>query len=434
MCSSDLLLLVATFAAQSLLGGLLLVLPAATTAPLSLIDALFTSVSATCVTGLTVVDTGTAFTFVGQLTLLALIQVGGLGIMTFSAATVLFLARRVSLRTEATTANLVGAESVGELQRVLVRVLAVTFATELAGGLLLAWRFHAQGDAPATALWRGLFTAVSAFCNAGFALQPDSLIPYQRDLLTLDIIALLIIVGGLGPAVVTALPAIWRNQRAPLGARIALATSALLLFLPIPALAALEWTASLKGLPPLHKLHNAWFFSVTLRTAGFNTVPMELISPPTLLLCLLWMIIGGSPGSTAGGMKTTTFAILLLAVRAAVVGRGEIELFGRTVPHAIVYRAGAVATLCAFLVVTSTVALLVTQPLDLPTALFEAASATGTVGLSVGGTSRLDDIGKVIIMACMFLGRVGPLTLFLLFEDTHHRHHATLPTEPVPVG
>lgn len=429
-------LLVATFAVQCALGGFLLVLPAASgrSDGVSLIDALFTSVSATCVTGLTVLDTAKDFTWVGQLTILGLIQVGGLGIMTFSAAAVLALARRMSVRTEATAADLIGANSVGELQQALVRVLTLTFSIEAAGALALATCFWLTGDAPGYALWRGVFTSISAFCNAGFALQTDSLIPYADHPAVLHIVAALIILGGLGPAVIVAAPGLARGSLTTLHARLAAAVTAALLFAPVPLFAALEWGRSFSHLSPLDRLHNAWFLSVTLRTAGFNTTDLTAVSPATALVMMVLMIIGGSPGSTAGGMKTTTVGVLVLAVRAAVAGKADLEVFGRTVAHTVVYRAGAIATMCAGIVGVATLLLLVTQPLDLQQALFEATSATGTVGLTIGATARLDDIGKLVIMACMFAGRVGPLTLFLLFEGSARKSRASLPVESVPVG
>jgi trk system potassium uptake protein TrkH len=429
-------LLVATFAAQCALGGFLLVLPAASDRPdgVSLIDALFTSVSATCVTGLTVLDTARDFTWVGQLTILGLIQVGGLGIMTFSAAAVLALARRMSVRHEATAADLIGANSVGELQQALVRVLALTFSIEAAGALGLATCFWLAGDAPGYALWRGVFTSISAFCNAGFGLQTDNLVPYAAHPAVLHIVAALIILGGLGPAVIVAAPGLLRGSLTSLHARLAAAVTAALLFAPVPLFAALEWSRSFSHLSPLDRLHNAWFLSVTLRTAGFNATDLTAVSPATALVMMVLMIIGGSPGSTAGGMKTTTVGVLVLAVRAAVAGKADLEVFGRTVAYTVVYRAGAIATMCAGIVGVATLLLLVTQPLDLQQALFEATSATGTVGLTIGATARLDDIGKLVIMACMFAGRVGPLTLLLLFEGSARKSRASLPFESVPVG
>jgi trk system potassium uptake protein TrkH len=430
-------LLVATFAVQCALGGFLLVLPAASgrSDGVSLIDALFTSVSATCVTGLTVLDTAKDFTWVGQLTILGLIQVGGLGIMTFSAAAVLALARRMSVRTEATAADLIGANSVGELQQALVRVLTLTFSIEAAGALALATCFWLTGD-------RARLRRSGAACSRrsqpsatpASPCRPTASSPTPTTPPSLHIVAALIILGGLGPAVIVAAPGLARGSLTTLHARLAAAVTAALLFAPVPLFAALEWGRSFSHLSPLDRLHNAWFLSVTLRTAGFNTTDLTAVSPATALVMMVLMIIGGSPGSTAGGMKTTTVGVLVLAVRAAVAGKADLEVFGRTVAHTVVYRAGAIATMCAGIVGVATLLLLVTQPLDLQQALFEATSATGTVGLTIGATARLDDIGKLVIMACMFAGRVGPLTLFLLFEGSARKSRASLPVESVPVG
>jgi trk system potassium uptake protein TrkH len=234
--------------------------------------------------------------------------------------------------------------------------------------------------------------------------------------------------------VIVAAPGLLRGSLTSLHARLAAAVTAALLFAPVPLFAALEWSRSFSHLSPLDRLHNAWFLSVTLRTAGFNATDLTAVSPATALVMMVLMIIGGSPGSTAGGMKTTTVGVLVLAVRAAVAGKADLEVFGRTVAYTVVYRAGAIATMCAGIVGVATLLLLVTQPLDLQQALFEATSATGTVGLTIGATARLDDIGKLVIMACMFAGRVGPLTLLLLFEGSARKSRASLPFESVPVG
>ncbi len=432
-------ILVSVFAALSLGGTLLLSLPAAARAPggIAVVDALFTAVSAVCVTGLIVLDTPVDLTVFGQAVVLVLIQLGGLGMMAFAALALLTLGRRLGLRHERLTAELLGGGDVRRnLESALAQVLGVTFAAELAGALGLAAAFVSLGDAPATALWRGLFTAVSAFCNAGFALQSDSLVPYQQRPDVLGIVGLLIVLGGTGPLVVTALlRRLRRGRRARLGlhARLVLSTTALLVFVPALLFVVVEWHGVLRGLSPVHKLSNALFQSVTLRTAGFNSVDFGTIAPATWTLSLVCMFIGASPGSTGGGAKTTTVAVALLSVLATVRGRDGVAVFGRRVGPERVREAVAIVAVGACAVLGATLVLQLTQDIPLDRVIFEVVSALATAGLSMGATAQLDLVGKLAVAALMFAGRIGPLTLFifLLGQDRTPERH---PTEPVQVG
>ena len=416
-------------------GTLLLELPAATVAntALSWLDAAFTAVSATCVTGLIVLDTPVDFSFLGQAIILGLIQVGGLGIMVFSAAAFVLLGRRLSLTHERAVADVVGVEGRAGVRRAVREILVVTAVTEVTATLVLFGAFLAEGDSVAMAAWRGLFTAISAFCNAGFALQSDSLIPYQDNPLILLVVAITIVVGGLGPSVVAALVAI--RSRWNLHVRLVLVSTVLLIVGPTLAIASFEWNESLGGLSFGDRIVNAFFQAVTLRTAGFNSVDFAALTPPTTTLMILMMFVGGSPASTAGGVKTTTIAIVVLAVLAVIQGRDEVDLFGRRLPRQAVMRAVAVTTLGVLGAALGLLALQITQTMPLETLLFEVVSALGTVGLSLGATSGLDEIGKVIVIACMFVGRVGPLSLFV-FLSSPKPHAAALehPTETVLVG
>lgn len=432
-------MLFVSFALQCLLGGLLLTVPASTARGqgVTFIDALFTAVSATCVTGLTVLDTSADWTTFGQVIILLLIQIGGLGIMTFSAAALLALSRRVSFRTEAAAADLVGAESVGELSRALGRVLLLTFGVEAIGAGVLTAAFWRDGDPLPVAAWRGLFTAVSAFCNAGFTLQSNSFAHYASQPLVLHTVAVLVVLGGLGPGVVLALPRFFRARtRRALSVHqlLVVEMTAAMVLLPAVFIALFEWEHALSGMSILDRLNNAWFQATALRTGGFHVVDLKTLQPATITVMLATMFVGGSPGSAAGGAKTTTIAVLLLAVQAAINGRHEVEVHRRHIPHDVIYRAGAIATLCFGTVGVAMLALQTTQAMDLQTALFECVSAMGTVGLTLGGTAHLDDFGKIIIMGCMFAGRVGPLTLFLLLSDSRRTGRAHLPQEAVPVG
>ena len=429
-------LLVTTFLLTGLVGGVLLALPAASAdgqgAPL--LDAMFTGFSACCVTGLATLDTATAWSGLGQALILLLIQVGGLGIITFSSAGLVILGRRLSLRHEGAVLATLDQEDRRHLREALLRAVGLTLAIELAGAVALTLLFWGGGEPLAGAAWRGLFHAVSAYCNAGFALQTESLIPYQGQALVLHVLCLLVIAGGLGPAIVADLPRLLRGQRTPVQTRLAVWVSAVLLCGPAVVFLLVEPGASMSHLSPAERVHNAWFLSVTARTAGFNATDMTALAPPSLALLLLLMFVGGSPGSTAGGIKTTTIGLLVLAVLGALRGRAETEAFGFRVAQASVYKAVATTALGMASVVAATLALLLTQSLDFQTALFEAVSALATVGLSIGGTAQLDAVGKVIVIACMFAGRVGPLSLLLLLASREAESAWQRPEQAVAAG
>lgn len=427
--------LVVSFLALCLLGTFVLRLPVSTTSAVSWLDAAFTATSAVCVTGLIVLDTPSAFTGFGQLTLLLLIQLGGLGIMAVSAAAVALLGRRLPVSYERTTAQLIGVEGRSSIQPTIRLILLTTFVTEGVCAALLFVGFVARGESAGPALWRAVFTAISAFCNAGFALQTDSLVPYADSPYILTVVGLTIVIGGLGPVVVAALTP-WRpDARRTVQVRLIVWTSVLLLIVPAILIAIVEWNTSLAGLRPSDRVVNAAFQSVTLRTAGFNSIDLTQIRPTTWTLMVMTMFIGGSPGSTAGGIKTTTFAMVVLLVF-AVVGRSErVTAFGRQISLSSVRRATATTAVAAFGVVATTLALLLTQDIRFDVVVFEAVSALATVGLSTGGTGGLDQVGKVLVIACMFSGRIGSLTLFLfLSRSVGARYETLLPEEAVATG
>jgi trk system potassium uptake protein TrkH len=431
-------LLVATFLTLCIVGSILLLLPVTTTSEgsIPLLDASFTAVSAVCVTGLIVLDTPVDFTPLGQAVILLLIQLGGIGIMTFSAAAFQLLGRRMSLRHEGVIAKLINAQDRSQLSRTTYRVIRFTFAAEAVGVALLIPPFIAHGDSFGQAAWRAVFTAVSAFCNAGFALQSDSLIGYAGSAWILHVVGALIVIGGLSPAVAVAVPHIVRRTKARISveARIALCATLVLLVAGFVYVLATEWTNTLAGLSVWDRINNGWFQSVTLRTAGFNSVDIGALQPATITIMIIWMFIGGSPGGTAGGIKTTTAVVLVLALVSAIRGRWIVTFLGRRMSHETVYKAGAVATLGLASVVAGFLALQLTQSMPTGTALFEIVSALGTVGLSTGGTPLLDGVGKVIIIGAMFIGRVGPLTLFLFLTERQSRSEWQRPEEEIEVG
>ncbi len=417
------------------LGTVLLFIPAssATGQSLTLVNAAFTAVSAVCVTGLTVLDTALDFTFTGQFFILLLIQLGGLGIMTLSSLAIFLMGQRLSVQQEATLAKVVGHKLKDKIQNTLRRILVFTFVTEFLGALLLTSSFLRQGLDFGDALWKGIFTAISAFCNAGFALDSSSLIGMQNQPFVLHTLALLIILGGLSPAFVLGIPTMLRGSQIPIQNRLIILSSIVLLLGGTILIGIFEWNHSMAHLDFIDRLHNAWFQSVTTRTAGFNSVDMALMSQPTAFLMIVLMFIGGSPGGTAGGIKTTTFGVAVALILSTMRGKSEVILFNRRLLHDTVFRALAVLLLSLTIGVVGSISLLLSQDLNGMQAVFEVFSALGTVGLSLGITAQLDSIGKCILMICMFMGRVGPITIFLFALEQSSRSRWDYPTEDVVV-
>ena len=409
-------LLLSTFFLLCFLGTLLLIIPEATRqGEIALVDAAFTAVSAVCVTGLIVLDTPAEFTYLGQALILLLIQLGGLGIMSIASVALHAMGRRWSLRQERLLSTMTDTDH-KDMLNALIMILKFTFLAEGAGALILAGLFLYSGDTFWQAAWRGLFTAVSAFCNAGFALQSNSLIPYRNSPLILHTVAALIIFGGMAPATSLIFPQWLMARRIPIAARIALITTAVMLFSGMFFMLAFEWNGVLADLSIADKFHNAWFQSATLRTAGFNTVNMAEVISPTFLMMILFMFIGGSPGGTAGGVKTTTIGILAMTFWANITNHNSVIYQNRRIPSATIYRAITIVASVAVVWFAAVLMLEVTQQIPGRDLIFEVTSAIGTVGLSTGATARLDEIGKVIIMLTMFIGRIGPMTLFMILS------------------
>ena len=408
--------LISTFLALCVFGTVLLHLPwASASGEISLVDAVFTSVSAVCVTGLTVLDTPNDFTMLGQWFILVLIQLGGFGIMTISTVALHVIGKRMSLSQERLLTTLTET-SHSDLIGSLMLIVRFTLLTEFVGTILLTLCFLAAGDPLKPALWRGVFTAISAFCNAGFALQSTNLVPYQNNPALLHTVAALIILGGLAPATCMILPDWIRGRAIALAPRIALVTSAALLLTGTIFFLVFEWSGALAPLSLADKLHNAWFQSATLRTAGFNSVDISGVLGPTLLIMLAFMFLGGRPGGIAGGAKTTTIGVLAMTFWARITGRNEVIVGNRRIPHGTINRAITVVGSGMLVWVSALLALQITQQLPARELAFEVTSALGTVGLSLGATPRLDGIGKIIIILTMFIGRVGPMTLFTLLS------------------
>ena len=413
------LLVLVSFLVLIAVGTMLLSFPAASATGhgIHAVDALFTATSATCVTGLIVLDTPHDLSLFGQLVVLVLIQVGGLNIMVLSTFAAILMGRGLGLRGERAIGELLDLQEVRSAYRLIVLIVVTTIAVEAVGAVVLTAAFETRGASWLEAAWKGVFHAVSAFCNAGFALQSDSLIGFQSDPLVLLTIATLITLGGLGFAVLAfAWLRVAGTRRIGLAVqvRVVLVASAVLVAVGWAGIAGLEWGRSLAGMAAGDRALNALFQSVTCRTAGFNSIDLGALHPATVLLMMLLMFVGASPGGTGGGIKTTTLVVLLSAIPAAARGRPEVVLFRRRIAVATVYRSAVIAVVAASVVSVAAMMLLASQSGSLATILFEAVSAFGTVGLSLGATALLDGFGKVVVIVTMLAGRVGPLALALL--------------------
>jgi trk system potassium uptake protein TrkH len=400
-------------------GAALLRLPAAAAGPpLSAIDALFTATSAVCVTGLVVVDTPSDLTLFGQFVVLLLVQAGGLGYMAITTVVAQALGRQLSLHDRLTLQEAMNVETREGLIPFVLTVFKLTLAFELAGAAVLAvWWLGEMG--PARALYYGLFHAVSAFNNAGFALFSDSLIRYRADGVVNFVVGALVVCGGLGFVVLDELRHLRRGRRLSVHARLVLSLTAALIALATVVILALEWRnpRTLGVLSPAESVLAAVFQAVTPRTAGFNTIEIGAMMPASLFVLIILMFVGAAPGGTAGGVKITTFGITVAALWATVRGMEEPVVFRRRLPPALVARAFFIS-LIAFLAVNAVAGLLLMiEGRGLLPTLFETMSAFGTVGLSMGETGPLSLAahfsagGKLLMIVMMFVGRVGPLTL-----------------------
>jgi len=418
-------ILIATFLALITVGTLLLMLPLASLQEnLGFIDALFTATSAVCVTGLTVVDTGTQFSSVGLIIILILIQLGGLGLMTFSTIFLLMVGKSPSVRTRLVLQDTLTHLPYKDLFSLVKSVLLFTFLIEGIGAFTLFLRWIREYTA-SQAMFMAVFHAISAFCNAGFSLFKDSFIRYQGDTFINLTIIFLISLGGIGFLVLNELYSKikgYRRKALSLHTKLTLFTSLLLLVSGSLSFLFLEYYNALKGFPLGQKILTSLFQSVTARTAGFNTIDFGTLTNSTLLIWMLLMFVGASPGSCGGGVKTTTIAVFFASLRSRIKGREAVSCMHRTIPVFTVHRAVTIVTVGLLTLIFFIFLLLVSQPLGgVPVEsrglflgyMFEAASAFGTVGLSLGATSHLTQWGKILIILLMFTGRLGPLTLVL---------------------
>ncbi len=428
------------FAAAILVGTLLLALPLARAGPGSAptLTALFTATSAVCVTGLIVVDTPTYWSHTGQAIILALIQAGGLGIMTLASLLALLLARRLGLRGRLVAQAERGVTDVGDVRRVIIGVVLLSASFEALAAIVLTARLWLSYDLGfRSALWRGVFHAVSAFNNAGFALWSDSLVRFVGDSWIILTIGLAVIAGGLGfPVWFELTRRVLSPTRWTLHTKLTLATVAFLLCFGIAAVMLFEWDnpRTMGNLDTHAKLLAAFFQGLTPRTAGFNSVDYGHVEPETLLVTDMLMFVGAGSASTGGGIKVTTLALIFLMVWAEVRGEPQVNAFGRRVPPFAQRQALAVAVIAINAVVLATLALMATTRFSLQQTLFEALSAFGTVGLSTGITPDLDGIDQAIVIALMFLGRTGPYTLFVALALRERERLYRYPEERPLIG
>jgi trk system potassium uptake protein TrkH len=409
-------------------------------------DALFMATSATCVTGLSVLESGTHFSPFGQAVLVVLMQVGGIGFMAGATLLLLAFGRSVNLREKLVVAESMGVERLGGLVSLLLGIAFFTIICEGFGAVMLYIRFSQIYSSPGTALWQSIFHAVSAFNNCGLDIvgHGNNIMDYQKDPLVVLTIAALIILGGLSFLVVWDVFKKRSFRKLSLDSKMVVAVTVALLILGTAVLLAMEYNNP-DTLGPMsfpQKLLNAFFHSVTPRTAGFNVIWVGRMTAYSLFFTIMLMFVGGASGSTAGGVKVNTFGVLLATVWSSLRGREHAEAFGREMRPQLVYRALAVAVLALGLLGIVTLLLTITEahstvdgePFQFIQVLFETTSAFGTVGLSTGITPFLTLAGKFIIIATMFAGRLGPLTLALSLVRGQRTTQYRYPQDQVRIG
>lgn len=425
------------FAGVILAGALLLMLPVASregnVTPFT--ETLFTATSAACVTGLAVRDTGSYWSVFGQSVILLLIQIGGLGVVTIAVSIAMLSGRKISLMQRSTMQDAISAPKVGGIVRLTRFILKGTFGIELLGALFLLPVF--LRDYGGKGIWMALFHSVSAFCNAGFDLlgKTDHLYPsltsyVGNPLVNLTIMGL-IVIGGIGFLT-------WDDiytkkyhfRQYCMQSKVILLTSLFLIFVP----AAFFFFRDFAGMPVKERTLCALFQSVTTRTAGFNTADLSGMTGASQAIMIVLMMIGGAPGSTAGGMKITTFAVLTANASATFRQREDTQMFGRSVGQEVLKNASTILMMYLFLVLMGGMVISVAENLPISECLFETASAVGTVGLTLGITPQLGVLSKGILIALMFLGRVGGLTLVYAAMPGRKSAHAKMPLEKINVG
>lgn len=405
--------LMTLYAAMAILGGATLTLSVATTEPITWSDALFTAVSAITVTGLVVVDTGSVFTPFGQGVIAALIQLGGLGLMTFAVLILSALGQTVGMTQRMVLRDDLNRTAVHDLLRLVRVIFLVVLVCETIGAIVLSFVFVPEFGW-AHGVWSAVFHSISAFNNAGFSLYSDSLTQWQTNPVVNIAVPMLFVIGGLGYGVVSDIASRVGWRRYSLHSKLMLVGTGVLIVVSVVGFAALEWTnpGTLGGLESTgDRLWVAWFQGLTTRTAGFNTTDIGAMHDTTSLMFIVLMIVGGGSTSTAGGIKVTTAIVLILATIAFFRRRRSITAFGRSIGLDQAFKVMALTTTAILFVGFGTFALLLGHDGEFLDVAFEVASAFGTVGLSRGITGELNEFSRAVLMVIMFFGRVGPLTL-----------------------
>ncbi|MDU5106249.1 MULTISPECIES: TrkH family potassium uptake protein [unclassified Clostridium] len=426
------------FIAVIIIGSVILSLPISSRSGEStnFLDAIFTSTSAVCVTGLITLDTSTHWSTFGQTVIMTLIEIGGLGFMSFAVLISLILGKKITLRERLIMQEAMNTYSIQGLVKMVKYVLVFTVSVQFFGALLLSTQF-----VPEYGISRGLFYSVfhsiSAFCNAGFDLFGTSLVTYSSNNVVILVISALIIIGGLGFTVLLELYDFKGIKKLSIHAKLVIITTLILIFGGTILMLLFEFNnaESIGNMSINDKLLNSFFASVTPRTAGFNSVDTSGMTLASKILTIILMLIGGSPGSTAGGLKTVTCGILVLTIISVIKGREDTEVFGRRFTKEIVYKAFTIVFIGISLVIGVTMILSYTETganfVDL---LYESSSALGTVGLTLGLTPNLTPIGKILIMIMMYLGRVGPLTVMLALTRKRKKSGYKYPEGKILIG
>lgn len=426
------------FLAVIIIGAVILSLPISSRSgePTNFLDAIFTSTSAVCVTGLITLDTSTHWSTFGQTVIMTLIEIGGLGFMSFTVLISLILGKKITLRERLVMQEAMNTFSIQGLVRMVKYVLIFTVSVQFFGALLLSTQF-----VPEYGIIKGffysIFHSISAFCNAGFDLFGTSLVGYSNNTVVILVISALIIIGGLGFTVLLELYDFKGIKKLSLHAKIVIITTLILIFGGTLLMLLFEHKnpQTIADMNIKDKLLNSFFASVTPRTAGFNSISTSGMTLASKILTVFLMLIGGSPGSTAGGLKTVTCAILVLTVISVIRGREDTEVFGRRLTKEIVYKSFIIVFIGLSLVIGVTMILSYTEVgasfIDL---LYETSSALGTVGLTLGLTPKLSSLGKIFIMIMMYLGRVGPLTVMLALTRKRKKSGYKYPEGKILIG
>ena len=404
---------------------------------LNFLSSLFTIVSAVCVTGLTVVDVSKVFSPAGDLIIIFFIQLGGLGVMTFSSILFLVMGKRMTFYERELLKEERNADSSEEISSFVKKLLLTVFIIESIGAIILTWEF-AKEMPMNKAVFYGIFHSISAFCNAGFALFSNNLEIYKANPVINLTIGYLITLGGIGFAVITSVIMVIRKgiDRFNLTSKVAIIISVILTFGGMILFFILEYSnpATLGDLNFVQKILASYFQSVTLRTAGFNTIPLGELRNSTIFMCCILMFIGASPGSTGGGIKTTTFGVILFYVIGIVKKKGNVEIFNRRLDWEIMNRALAILVLAITYVCVVIMLMLIAESFSPEEITFEVISAFGTVGLTLGITPDLTTFSKLLLIFTMFVGRLGPMTFALAIGETKKKALSKYPKENILVG